>query len=66
MLELLLQNIDHLTIRPWNKQNDFPVFLRSSYNFYEMAILGRPCILIEVIDEMLEIPGDIFLGKAEI
>lgn len=49
----LKENIDEqIIIKPWNKKNDFPIFLRSSYNFYEMAILGRQCILIEVIDEM--------------
>jgi len=49
----LKENIDEqIKIIPWNKKNDFPVFLRNTYNFYEMAILGRRCILIEVIDEM--------------
>jgi hypothetical protein len=49
----LKENIDeHITIKPWNKKNDFPVFLRNIYNFYEMVILGRKCILIEIIAEM--------------
>ena len=48
----LKENIDEqITIKPWHKKNDFPVFLRNSYNFYEMAILGRQCIMMEVIDE---------------
>ncbi|MDF1618123.1 MarR family transcriptional regulator [Petrocella sp. FN5] len=46
-------NIDEdLTIKPWLKKNDFPIFLKDSYNFYEMTILGTRCILLEVIDEM--------------
>ena len=49
----LKENIDEqLTIRPWLKKNNFPVFLRDSYNFYEMTILGTRCILLEVVDEM--------------
>lgn len=48
----LKENIDeHITIKPWLEKNNFPVFLRNSYNFYEMKILGTLCILIEVIDE---------------
>ncbi|MDY0235300.1 MAG: helix-turn-helix domain-containing protein [Gudongella sp.] len=49
----LKENVDeHITIKPWLKNNIFPVFLRNSYNFYEMMILGTFCILIEIIDEM--------------
>ncbi len=49
----LKENIDEqLTIKPWLKKNNFPIFLRDSYNFYEMTILGTRCILLEVVDEM--------------
>ncbi|WP_422484770.1 MarR family transcriptional regulator [Gudongella sp. DL1XJH-153] len=49
----LKENIDgQLTIKPWLKKNNFPIFLRNSYNFYEMTILGTRCILLEVVDEM--------------
>ncbi len=49
----LKENIDeYITIKPWFEKKNFPVFLRNSYNFYEMTILGALCILIEVIDEM--------------
>lgn len=49
----LKENIDeHLRIEPWLKKNIFPIFLRDSYNFYEMTILGTRCILLEVVDEM--------------
>jgi len=48
----LKENIDeHIKIKPWLKKNDFPIFLRNSYNFHEMTILGTLCILVEVIDE---------------
>ena len=49
----LKENVDEqLTIKPWLKKNDFPIFLRDSYNFYEMTILGTRCILLEAVDEM--------------
>ncbi len=48
----LKENIDeHIKIKPWLKKNDYPLFLRNSYNFHEMTILGTLCILVEVIDE---------------
>lgn len=49
----LKENIDEqITIKPWIKKNNFPVFLRDTYNFYEVTILGTRCILIEAVDEM--------------
>ena len=49
----LKENIDEqLTIKPWLKKNNFPIFLRDNYNFYEVTILGTRCILIEAVDEM--------------
>ena len=49
----LKENIDeHITIKSWPKKNDFPIFLRNNYNFHEMTILGRKCVLVEVIEEM--------------
>ena len=49
----LKENIDEqLTIKPWIKKNNLPVFLRDTYNFYEVTILGTRCILIEAADEM--------------
>jgi hypothetical protein len=49
----LKENIDeHITVKPWNKKNDFPIFLRNKYNFYEMNILGKQCVLMEIIDEV--------------
>lgn len=49
----LKENIDeHLTIKPWLKKNNFPIFLKEKYNFYDMTILGTRCILIEVMDEL--------------
>lgn len=49
----LKENIDqHITVKPWHKTKDFPLFLRNKYTFYEMKILGRRCILMEVTDEM--------------
>lgn len=48
----LKENVDdHIKINPWLKKNDFPLFLRNGYNFYEMTILETPCILVEVINE---------------
>lgn len=49
----LKENIDEqITIKPWIKKNNFPIFLRDTYNFYEVTILGTRCILIEAVDEM--------------
>jgi len=49
----LKENVDEqLTIKPWIKKNNLPVFLRDTYNFYEVTILGTRCILIEAADEM--------------
>lgn len=49
----LKENIDEqLTIKPWLKKNNFPIFLRDNYTFYEVTILGTRCILIEAVDEM--------------
>ena len=49
----LKENIDEkLTIKPLLDKNNFPIFLRENYNFYEVTILGTKCILIETVDEM--------------
>jgi len=49
----LKENIDeNLIIKPWPKKNNFPIFLRDNYSFYEAMILGAKCILIEAVDEM--------------
>ena len=49
----LKENIDEdINIKPWLKKGNFPIFLRDSYNFYEMTILGTQCVLLEVIAEM--------------
>lgn len=49
----LKENIDEqLTIKPWLNKNNFPIYLRDSYNFYEMMILGIRCILLEAVNEM--------------
>lgn len=49
----LKENIDEqITIKPWLKKNNFPIFLKARYNFYKMTILGIQCILLEAVDEM--------------
>lgn len=49
----LKENIDEqLTVKPWLKKKNFPIFLRDNYNFYEVTILGATCILIEAVAEM--------------
>ncbi|RQD69799.1 MAG: MarR family transcriptional regulator [Tindallia sp. MSAO_Bac2] len=48
----LKENIDEqLTVKPWNKKNHFPLFLRNSYRFYDMKILETQCVLMEVLHE---------------
>lgn len=57
----LKENVDNnVSIIPWQGKNEIPVFLRDSYNFYEMTILGTPCILMEIRDEK---PGHDTLQK---
>ncbi len=49
----LKENVDEqLTIKPWLEKNNYPIYLRDIYNFYEMTILGTRCILLEIVDEM--------------
>lgn len=49
----LKENIDDdITINPWLRKNIFPIFLRDSYNFYEIMILETRCILLEVVNEL--------------
>lgn len=49
----LKENIDdNIIIKPWLKKDNFPIFLRNYYNFYEMTILSTPCMLIEAVDDI--------------
>lgn len=49
----LKANIDEqLTTKPWAEKKHLPIFLRRTYNLYEMTILGDQCILIEALQEM--------------
>lgn len=49
----LRENIDdHLRIEPFLIKKQFPIYLRESYNFYKMIILGKQCVLLEVLDGM--------------
>jgi hypothetical protein len=50
----LRENIDdNILIMPWVKRNDLPLFLRNSYNFYEMKLLDTQLILMEVLDNQV-------------
>jgi DNA-binding transcriptional regulator YhcF (GntR family) len=47
----LRENIDdNILILPWGKRNDLPLFLRNSYNFYEIKLLETQLLLMEVLD----------------
>ena len=57
----LKENVDdYVTIKPWHEKKTLPVFLRNNYNFYELSILGTPCILLDITNEM---PGADTLQK---
>lgn len=57
----LKENVDtNVTIKPWHGENTIPIFLRNSYNFHEMKVLGTSCILMEIVNE---IPGIVTLQK---
>ena len=53
-IELYLkENIDEqIIIKPWLKLDNFSVFLKENYDFYEMVILKTRCILFEAVDDM--------------
>jgi len=41
---------NHVSINRWKERNTFPAMLWDIYNFYEMIILGKSCILVEIRD----------------
>ena len=48
----LKANIDNqVKIKSFDNINEIPIFLRNIYNFYEMIIIGMPCLLLEIIGE---------------
>lgn len=48
----LKETIDsHVVIRPWGEKNKLPLFLKNSYEFYEMVILGHGCVMLEILDK---------------
>lgn len=52
----LRENIDEqIVITPWHEMNNFPIFLKNSYVYYGMSVLGTQCILMEVIEAMSKI-----------
>ncbi len=49
----LKENIDEkIDLFEWNERKEVSVYLRSKYNFYELIILGRRCVLMEIIEEI--------------
>ena len=36
-----------VTIRSWKKENELPLFLGSSYDFYEMSLFEHSCLLMQ-------------------
>ena len=52
----LKNNIDsRIRIKPWDRKKTIPVFLRNTYDFYEITILGEKYLLIEIINDMPDI-----------
>lgn len=52
----LAENIDtNVIIKPWHGKNNLPIFLKELYNFHEMTILGKHCILLEIVDELPDV-----------
>lgn len=48
----LKDNIDReTTVEIYDSSGRIPIFLRSLYKFYTMKILGKPYVLLEIIDE---------------
>ena len=47
----LKENIDDdATVKIWNKKNGLPIYLRNSYDIFELTVLETQCILIEMIE----------------
>ncbi|HBS92004.1 MAG TPA: hypothetical protein DEA51_05985 [Erysipelotrichaceae bacterium] len=56
LVDYLKSNIDDdLMIAPWQNQVALPMYLKENYVFYNMFILGRSCVLLEVIADMSSI-----------
>ncbi|MDD4049219.1 MAG: hypothetical protein PHI90_10505, partial [Clostridia bacterium] len=48
----LKKNINEdIKINKWGKSNKLPIFLKEIYQFYSTEILGRECLLLEILDE---------------
>jgi hypothetical protein len=48
----LKENIDdQVSIEPWQKNRDIPVFLRDMYKYYSMNLLDTAYLLVEILDE---------------
>lgn len=46
----LKETIDsHVVIKPWREKDKLPLFLKNSYEFYEMVILGHRCVMLEIL-----------------
>lgn len=52
----LKKNIDsNIEIKPWNNKNEFSVFLRNHYNFYNIIILQEQYVFLEVLGSIVGI-----------
>lgn len=52
----LKENIDeNAKIEKRDSKNEFSVFLNDKYNFYDMVILDRNCMLLEIMEDTLSI-----------
>jgi hypothetical protein len=52
----LKKNIDSsIRIKPWNRKNIMPIFLRNMYDFHEMTILREKYIIIEIINDIPDV-----------
>lgn len=52
----LKENIDEeMSLKNWAKQDNLPLQLKNSYNFYEMILLNTKIILVEVLDSMMNL-----------
>lgn len=48
----LKETIDsNIVIKPWREKDQLSLFLKNSYEPYEMSLLGHPCVLLEILDE---------------
>jgi hypothetical protein len=58
IVSYLRENVDeYVSLKPWNNNNQIPVFLWQYYDFYELTLIGENFVLGEIKDENIGVDG---------